>query len=94
MFMVAVDVLDPTIDLQSLKELMRTKSEIRAWWNHIPGCFLIATDWDANRLTDEVRHATHDARLLVMQVDPSVSEGWLPERSWQWIRRRATEEAG
>src|SRR4051812_7319286 len=92
-FLVALDVLDPAVDLGKMKELLRTNPFIKGWWNHIPGCFLIDTDLDADRLTDHVRTATKDARLLVMRVDPAASEGWLPERSWEWIRRRETEGA-
>lgn len=93
MFLVAFDVLDPTVDLPKIKELLRSNSSIKGWWNHIPACFLIETDLDANRLTDQVRTATNDARLLVMEVKPTSSEGWLPEKSWEWIRRRETEDA-
>ena len=90
-FMVAVDVTDPTIDLDGMRKIVKTSPRIHAWWNHIPGCFLIVTDTDPDQLTDEFRQATRDARLLVMEVKPSISEGWLPEQSWNWIRQRETE---
>ena len=64
-----------------------------SWWNHVPGCFLAATNLAAEQLTHEFRNATRNARLLVMEVNPSASEGWLPERSWNWIVKRETEDA-
>ena len=93
MFLVALDVLDPTLDLRKVKHFLRTTPSIKGWWNHIPGCFLVDTDLNADQLTDQIRTATSDARLLVMEVNPTASEGWLPERSWDWIRRREAEHA-
>lgn len=93
MFLVAVDILDPTFDRIAIRRLLRDNDAVKGWWNHIPGCFLIETDRDAEELTDTMREATKQARLLVMEVRPDVSEGWLPEQSWEWIRKRETEDA-
>jgi hypothetical protein len=92
-FLVAVDVLDPSFDRRRMVDLVRTDPSIKGWWNHVPGCFLLDTVLNADELTDRVRTASQDARLLVMEVNPSASEGWLPERSWDWIRRHETEHA-
>ena len=93
MFVVAIDVLAPTFDPDAMKTVLKNSRLVTGWWNHIPGCFLITSNADANRITDEVRTATGDARLLVMEVKPGASEGWLPSKSWEWLRRREAKYA-
>ena len=93
MFVVAIDVLAPTFDPDAIRIVLKNSQIITGWWHHIPGCFLITSTADANRLTDEIRTATGNARLLVMEVKPGASEGWLPSKSWEWLRRREDEHA-
>ena len=68
MFVVAIDVLAPTFDPDAIRIVLKNSQVITGWWHHIPGCFLITSTADANRLTDEIRTATGNARLLVMEV--------------------------
>ncbi len=92
-YMVTVDLLDPTLDLDALHEFIKTTPLLENWWNHIPGVFLVVSDRDASELSNAIRPFTHNARLLVMEVNPAKSDGWLPEVSWQWVRRRSTAPA-
>ncbi len=93
MFMIAIDTLSPMFDPVAVKERLKASPVIESWWHHIPGCFLVIASADADQITDEVRKATGDARLLVIEVNPAHSEGWMPPRSWDWIRRRENEHA-
>ena len=88
-YIVTLDASDPAIDLDALKEFIKTSPHIDNWWNHIPFVFLVSTELSAGGLSDLLRRYTKDARLLVMAVDPGESDGWLAERSWQWIRRHS-----
>ena len=93
MFLVAIDPLDPTYDWTRMRHLLKTSPVFAAWWHHIPGCFLVTSAYDPDRITDDVRSVTGAAPLLVMETNPAHSEGWLPSRSWDWIRRREPEHA-
>lgn len=88
-YMIAFDLLDPTVDLESLKEFVKTTDLFESWWNHIPGVFLVVSRSEAGAISTAVRRYTKDARLLVIAVDPGASEGWLSEQSWKWIRKRS-----
>ena len=70
-YIVTFDLLDPTADMEALKEFVKTTSLFDSWWNHIPGVFLVLSRSDADTISAAVRHYTKDARLLVMGVDPS-----------------------
>lgn len=86
-YIVTLDASDPAIDLDALKEFIKTDPHIDNWWNHIPFVFLLSTELSASGLSDLLRRYTKDARLLVMAVDPGESDGWLTERGWRWIKR-------
>ncbi len=88
-YLITFDLLDPTLDLDALKEFIRTTSIFENWWNHIPGVFLVVSDKDAGAISNAIRRYTKDARLLVIETNTAESEGLLPERSWKWIRRRS-----
>jgi hypothetical protein len=86
-----LDLLDPTLDLDGLKEFIKTSSVFENWWNHIPGVFLVVSDQDAAAISKAVRRYTNEARLLVIETNPRDSDGWLSERSWKWVRRRSRD---
>ena len=92
-FMLTVDLLDPTLDLDAFKEFIKTSPLFDNWWNHIPGVFLVVSSQDASRISEAIRKYTHQARLLVVEVNPSESDGWLTETGWKWIRRRSGQLA-
>jgi hypothetical protein len=90
-YMITVDLLDPTLNVEALNVFITTSPFFENWWNHIPGVYLVLSDKSANEISEAIRRYTKDARLLVVEVNPAESEGWLPEVSWKWIRRRARE---
>ena len=87
-YLIALDILDPRLDLARVKELIKSSKMFSGWWNHIPGIFLVTSESTADEITDLLRTVTGKANLLVIEANPSESEGWLPSRSWEWIRRR------
>jgi hypothetical protein len=87
-YIITFDSSDPTVDLESLREFVRISPDFGGWWNHIPFTFLVTSDQDAEKIGEHLRRYTKNAKLLVMEVNPAESDGWLPERSWTWIRRR------
>ena len=88
-YLIALDLLDPTLDIDGLKEFIKTSDMFENWWNHIPGVFLVLSTHDEAAISRAIRRYTGEARLLVIATDPRASEGWLPDRGWQWIRRHA-----
>ena len=90
-FMITLDLL-PSLDLDGLREYVKTSSLFENWWNHI-GAFLVVSDRRADAISEAVKRYTRSARMLVIEANPAESEGWLSERGWKWIRRRSQEAA-
>ncbi len=88
-YIITFDLLDPTLDPDALKEFIKTTQMFENWWNHIPGVFLVVSDRSAGAISKAIRRYTKEARLLVIETNTAESEGFLPERSWRWIRRRS-----
>jgi hypothetical protein len=93
-FMLTIDIPDPTFDLDAVEEFIRTSPLFDNWWNHIPGVFLVVSSKSASSISAAIRRYTHDARLLVVEINPAESDGWSTEKGWKWIRRRAGQSAG
>jgi len=91
-FMITLDLL-PSLDLDGLREYVKTSSLFENWWNHIAGVVLVVSDRRADAISEAVKRYTRSARMLVIEANPAESEGWLSERGWEWIRRRSQEAA-
>jgi hypothetical protein len=91
-YLITLDLLDPTLELDGLKEFIKTSSLFLNWWNHIPGVFLVVSEADAATISKAVRRYTNEARLLVIETRPEESDGWISERGWKWLRRRSSQE--
>ena len=93
-YLITLDLLDPTLDLDALKIFVKTSDMFENWWNHIPGVFLVVSEQSAAAIGKALRRYTKEARLLVVEINTDQSDGWLPETGWKWIRRRSDERVG
>lgn len=90
-YLISLDLLDPTLDLDGLKEFVKTSDMFENWWNHIPGVFLVVSSRDAASISKAVRRYTNEARLLVTKTNLQDSDGWVSERAWRWVRRHSAD---
>jgi hypothetical protein len=93
-YILTLDPADPTADVRGMMAFIQESPLFDSWWNHIPAVFLVTSNHGAAEISNALRQYTKDARLLVMEVFPAESEGWLPDQSWTWIRKRAADRAG
>ena len=91
-YVVTLDALDPKLDLPAAKRAIKESPHVRAWWNHLPGVFLVTSDLDADGVSELLRPYTHKARFLVVAVELAQSEGALSEPEWDWIVRRSGQD--
>lgn len=91
-YIVTLDALDPILDFAAVKEAIKGSPHVQAWWNHLPGVFLVTSNLDADGVSELLRPHTGRARFLVLAVELAQSEGALPEQGWDWIVRRAEQD--
>ena len=92
-YLIAVDILNPNLNYVKIKEYIKAFPLFDGWWSHLPGIFLVTTEASAEEIADVLRPETGDTHLLVIETNLGESEGWLPSRAWDWIRRRTPSEA-
>ena len=80
--------LGPSADVAAIKDYIKLDDGFSHWWNHLPGVFMVTSGLTADEITEKIRPLTGDARFLVVRVDLNDTEGWLPQKSWQWIKHR------
>lgn len=85
--------LDPNANVVAVKDYLKNDEAFTHWWNHVPGVFIVTSRLSATEITDRVRPITGEATFIVIGVKLDETEGWLPQRSWKWIKHRAREVA-
>ena len=89
-YLIAADV---TADLAAIKDQIKQDEAFTHWWNHLPAVFLVTSRLTADQITDRLSPVVGDARFLVIGVRLDDTEGWLPEKSWRWIKHRERDVA-
>jgi hypothetical protein len=87
-YIAVFDISDPDIDIGKVQGFIRDSGEFPGWWNYLPATFLLRSDLDAGAISAKLKPLVGDANFLVMAVDLADSDGWLPKRSWEWIKKR------
>ena len=90
-YIVVFDPLDRDFDPLAIKRAIKANDAFPNWWSHIAPVFLRKTALSAEMISDFIRSVGRGGSFLVMEVDPTNSEGALPERGWDWIRSRESE---
>jgi hypothetical protein len=60
---------------------------ISDWWHHIENSYLIASALDVNSLYNLIFPGVPKRYLLVIEIDPSNAQGWLPKEAWDWLQK-------
>jgi hypothetical protein len=92
-FVISIDLADPTLDFGKLKAFIRDGGLFPKWWNHIPGTSLVVSSLTADEISNRIKPFVGSSRFLVMRANPAESQGWLPERAWRWIQSREAPQA-
>jgi hypothetical protein len=92
-YIITFDPTDPTVDVPGLLAFIQSTTLFGSWWNHIPAVFLVTSEKRAGEISDALRTFTRNARMLVVEANPAESEGWLPDQSWTWVRKRSVERS-
>ncbi len=90
-FLIALDVSDPDLNVGAIKDFVRNSKDFPSWWNYLPGIFLVTTPLTAEEVSSRLHSLSESTSFLVIAVEPEKSQGWLPENSWNWIKRRERE---
>jgi hypothetical protein len=92
-YMIVLDAATIGAEYSSIAKFITAAPVFRSWWNHLPYTFLVSTDLDADAISESLCPYTKETRFLVIEVNPTESEGRLPRKGWEWIRHRERQAA-
>jgi len=87
-YMIVLDAATIAPAYDQVVSFITSSPAFHGWWNHLPYTFLVSTGLDADGISERLRPFTKEARFLVIEVNPTESEGKLPRKGWEWIRGR------
>lgn len=70
---------------RSFEYFLRSHPAILGYWNYIPLVYLVKSRYNASQLAQFVKPYFGDGHFLVVQVDPTNVDGWLPQPAWEWF---------
>lgn len=64
------------------------KIKTYSWWHYIESTWIIKTDKDANTINTSLRPFIDESSdfLLVVKIENSERQGWLPKKAWDWLK--------
>jgi hypothetical protein len=92
-YMIVLDAATIGAEYGPIVRFITSAPMFHGWWNHLPYTFLVSTDSDADAISEGLRPYTKQGRFLVIEVNPTESEGRLPRKGWEWIRHREQQAA-
>ena len=85
-YLITYDLKDSS--LNTYIELHKAiKASGASWWHYLESTWIIkTTQLSANEISSKlVPHIKQGDRLLVIEIDTSNKQGWLPKDAWDWL---------
>jgi hypothetical protein len=61
---------------------------ISAWWHYLSGpVYMVQTNLNVNQINQLIAQHMNGLQYIVIKVDPTDSQGWLPQEGWTWLGR-------
>jgi len=80
---------DDVTDFKKLHDELVSKRCIVNWFHYIKSSYILVSDLStANSLDSEISDIFNNKDYLLVAIDLKDSQGWLPEKAWQWIKRQ------
>jgi hypothetical protein len=63
-------------------------THINSWWHYFAGpTYLVSSKLTENQLYTLLKGHMGSFHFLVIKVDPSTAQGWMPKDAWAWMGR-------
>lgn len=65
------------------------------WYRYADNCWLLYTGRDASKWYARLKPlvTAHNGNVLIIHVDPTDRQGWMPRELWQWLRKAQASHA-
>lgn len=66
-------------------QYLHKQNFITAWWHYLPATYIVKTLNDINILYNNIFPAIPKTHILIVEIDRTNTQGWLPQAAWNWI---------
>lgn len=82
---------DDQTDFKLLHDRLVSLDCIKNWFHYIKSSYILISDKaTANALDKEIRALLKNRIYLVVAINIKDSQGWLPEKAWNWIENQSS----
>lgn len=82
---------DDQTDFKQLHDKLVSLDCIKNWFHYIKSSYILISDKPtANALDEEIKTILRQRNYLVVAIILKDSQGWLPERAWNWIENQSS----
>ncbi len=76
-------------DYKSFHEILTNAKGVFDWWHYLESSYIIIVDnhITANNISDFVRTRMSNKYFIVVELNLSNHNGWLPQEAWEWINK-------
>jgi|SRR5580700_6857559 hypothetical protein len=76
-----------SLAVQDLTGFFDTRPEIVNWYSILMGQVFVISALDAQALNRLIVNRFPNGLFIVTQLDPSATDGWLPQEAWDFINQ-------
>lgn len=81
---------DDQTDFKQLHDKLVSLDCIKNWFHYIKSAYILISDkTTANALDKDIRMIFRERNYLIVAINLKDSQGWLPERAWNWIEKQS-----
>lgn len=82
---------DDQTDFKQLHDQLVSLDCVKNWFHYIKSSYILISDKStANALDEEIKTILRHRNYLVVAISLKDSQGWLPERAWNWIEKQSS----
>src|SRR5262249_9789106 len=83
-YLLCSEAMEPATD-EAIYNYVRDAAHIKAWWNYIPGVFILRTARPLQQLQSDFYPFFAGKKFLLISVNPFQTAGWLTRSAWDWL---------
>lgn len=79
---------DPTpITSPKMLEAIKNSSHVNGWWHYLSSTYIVFSAYTLATVQNDILLNAPKIRFLIIEVDATNRNGWLPPKAWEWFKR-------
>lgn len=72
---------------QNYSDLHEAIKSLGKWWHYLDSTWIVSGTLTPSQASAKIQPTIDkNDRLLIIEVTSQASQGWLPEKAWEWIQ--------